>query len=51
MMLHKNYSMQFPDVILNFTGQTKVLTNVLMSSAEDFMRSQQSSCEAEAKAS
>ncbi len=32
-MLH-NYSMQFPVVILNFTGQTKVLTNVLVSSAE-----------------
>ena len=36
---------------LNFTGQKKVLTNVLMSPSEDFMRSKQSSCEAEAKAS
>ena len=53
MMLHKNYSMQFPAAvsILNFTGQQKVLTNVLVSFAEDYMRSQQSSCEAEAKAS
>ncbi len=41
-MLH-NYSMQFPVVILNFTSQTKVLTNVLVSSFEDFMRYQQSS--------
>ena len=47
MMLHKNYSMQFPALILNFTGQKKVPTNVLVSSAEDFLRSQQS----EAKAS
>ncbi len=51
MMLHKNVSMQFPVFILNFTGREKVLTSVLVSFAEDFMWSQQSSFEAEAKAS
>ncbi len=40
-----------PNYIVYCTGQMKVLTNVLMIFAEDFMRPQQSSCEAEAKAS
>ncbi len=43
MMLHKNYSIQFPAVILNLTGQNEVLTNVLVG-----LWAQQSSCEVEA---